>query len=103
MHSLTSRTSRFISRALRNGFSSLLESATNTTTNSGGGAPKSRPHFISVVCGFPKDFLTSKYKPGKYGEDSWFKTSTTSADVLGKVILKYFMYTDWKTRVRIFD
>ncbi|XP_055910183.1 protein phosphatase PTC7 homolog [Eupeodes corollae] len=73
MHSL-SWTSRLISRALRSGFSTLL--VPNTTT-------KSRPHFVSVVCGFPKDFLTSKYKPGKYGEDSWFKASTSTADVLG--------------------
>uniref|UniRef100_A0A1A9W6F3 Protein phosphatase n=1 Tax=Glossina brevipalpis TaxID=37001 RepID=A0A1A9W6F3_9MUSC len=80
MHSL-GWSSKLISRALRSGFSALLETATNVTSNSGGS--KSRPHFISVVCGFPKDFLTSKYKPGKYGEDSWFKTSTSNADVLG--------------------
>ncbi|XP_073834567.1 protein phosphatase PTC7 homolog [Musca autumnalis] len=79
MHSL-SWTSRIISRALRNGFSTLMESASNVTSV---GANKSRPHFVSVVCGFPKDFLTSKYKPGKYGEDSWFKTSTSNSDVLG--------------------
>ncbi|XP_011294082.2 protein phosphatase PTC7 homolog [Musca domestica] len=78
MHSL-SWTSRVISRALRNGFSTLMESANVTAA----GANKSRPHFVSVVCGFPKDFLTSKYKPGKYGEDSWFKTSTLNSDVLG--------------------
>lgn len=80
MHSL-SWTSRLISRALRSGFSTLLESATTATPTVN--AVKSRPHFVSVVCGFPKDFLTSKYKPGKYGEDSWFKASTTNADVLG--------------------
>lgn len=82
MHSSLSWTSRLISRALRNGFSTLIETATNATTSAG--ISKARPHFISVVCGFPKDFLTSKYKPGKYGEDSWFKTSTSNADVLGK-------------------
>ncbi|XP_061395284.1 protein phosphatase PTC7 homolog [Musca vetustissima] len=79
MHSL-SWTSRVISRALRSGFSTLMESASNVTS---AGSNKSRPHFVSVVCGFPKDFLTSKYKPGKYGEDSWFKTSTSNSDVLG--------------------
>ncbi|XP_075154607.1 protein phosphatase PTC7 homolog [Haematobia irritans] len=79
MHSL-SWTSRVISRALRNGFSTLLESASNAAS---AGPTKTRPHFVSVVCGFPKDFLTSKYKPGKYGEDSWFKTSTATSDVLG--------------------
>lgn len=71
-----------ISRALRSGFSTLLETASNSTANVNS-ASKQRPHFVSVVCGFPKDFPTSKYKPGKYGEDSWFKTSTTNADVLG--------------------
>ncbi|XP_004534989.1 protein phosphatase PTC7 homolog [Ceratitis capitata] len=81
MHSL-SWTTRVISRALRSGFSTLLETASNATANANS-ASKQRPHFVSVVCGFPKDFLTSKYKPGKYGEDSWFKTSTTHADVLG--------------------
>ncbi|XP_011187506.1 protein phosphatase PTC7 homolog [Zeugodacus cucurbitae] len=81
MHSL-SWTTRVISRALRSGFSTLLETASNATANVNS-ASKQRPHFVSVVCGFPKDFLTSKYKPGKYGEDSWFKTSTTNADVLG--------------------
>lgn len=82
MHTSLSWTSRLISRALRNGFSTLIETATNATA--AGEATKTRPHFISVVCGFPKDFLTSKYKPGKYGEDSWFKTSTSNSDVLGK-------------------
>ncbi|XP_067639066.1 protein phosphatase PTC7 homolog isoform X3 [Eurosta solidaginis] len=81
MHSL-SWTTRVISRALRSGFSTLLETTSNATANVSN-ASKQRPHFVSVVCGFPKDFLTSKYKPGKYGEDSWFKTSTTNADVLG--------------------
>ncbi|XP_036317917.1 protein phosphatase PTC7 homolog [Rhagoletis pomonella] len=81
MHSL-SWTTRVISRALRSSFSTLLETASNATANVNS-ASKQRPHFVSVVCGFPKDFLTSKYKPGKYGEDSWFKTSTTNADVLG--------------------
>ncbi|KAM7348392.1 protein phosphatase PTC7 homolog [Cochliomyia hominivorax] len=81
MHSSLSWTSRLISRALRNGFSTLIETASNATAS--GGVTKARPHFISVVCGFPKDFLTSKYKAGKYGEDSWFKTSTSNADVLG--------------------
>lgn len=65
-------TSRFLSRALRNGFSTLVEPNT-----------KSRPRFVSVVCGFPKDFQQSKYKLGKFGDDAWFKTQTSNADVLG--------------------
>lgn len=88
MHSL-SWTSRVITRALRNGFSTLLESATAATTSLVGSSvdasPQPHPHFISAVCGFPKDFLASKHKPGKYGEDSWFKTSTNCADVIGKI------------------
>lgn len=73
MHSL-SWTSRLISRALRSSFATLLEPNMSS---------KSRPHFVSVVCGFPKDLTSSKYKVGKFGEDSWFKTSTSNADVLG--------------------
>ncbi|XP_037936599.1 protein phosphatase PTC7 homolog [Teleopsis dalmanni] len=80
MHSL-SWTSRLISRALRSGFSTLVESANKSAPTPN--ASKSKPHFVSVVCGFPKDFLTSRYKPGKYGEDSYFKTSTNTADVIG--------------------
>ncbi|KAI9580330.1 hypothetical protein GQX74_000323 [Glossina fuscipes] len=81
MYSL-GQSSKLISRRfLCSRFSALLEAATHVISNSAG--HKSRPYFISVVCGFPKDFLTSNYKPGKYGEDSWFTTSTPTADVLG--------------------
>lgn len=41
------------------------------------------PHFISVVCGFPKD-LRTKYKIGKFGDDAWFTSSNAKADVIGK-------------------
>lgn len=67
-------TTRLLSRALRNGFSTLIEPNI-----------KSRPRFVSVVCGFPKDFSRSKIlKPGKFGDDSWFSQQTKQADVLGK-------------------
>ncbi|XP_062137297.1 protein phosphatase PTC7 homolog [Drosophila sulfurigaster albostrigata] len=92
MHSLN-WTSRLISRALRSSFSTLLDAttstttgATTTTTKGAAGkatANRSRPRFVSVVCGFAKDNLRHKYKPGKYGEDSWFKASTDTADVMG--------------------
>lgn len=85
MHSL-SWTTRLISRALRGSFSTLLDTAAaNVVSNSASNSSKTSPHFVSVVCGFPKDFLTCKrsYKPGKYGEDSWFKTATNTADVIG--------------------
>lgn len=66
-------TTRILSRALRSGFSTLIE------PNS-----RQRPHFVSVACGFPKDFLRSKYKLGKFGDDAWFTTQINSADVIGK-------------------
>jgi len=61
-----------VSRALRNGFSTLVEPSN-----------KIKPHFVSVACGFPKDFLRSKYKLGRFGEDAWFVASTQNADVIG--------------------
>lgn len=47
-------------------------------------AANPNPHFISVVCGFPKD-LRTKYKIGKFGDDAWFTTSNSKADVIGKL------------------
>jgi len=75
-------TTKFISRALRSGFTSLVESAATLGAESTS-LPQPHPHFVSVVCGFPKDLISAKLKPGKYGEDSWFKTSTQKADVIG--------------------
>lgn len=66
-------TTRLLSRALRSGFSTLIEPNT-----------RHKPHFVSVACGFPKDFLRSKYKLGKFGDDAWFTTEVNSADVIGK-------------------
>lgn len=66
-------TTRYLSRALRSGFATLVEPH---------GARK--PHFVSVACGFPKDFLRAKYKPGKFGEDAWFATQVGAADVIGE-------------------
>lgn len=65
-------TTRLFSRALRNGFSTLVEPNIRV-----------KPHFVSVACGFPKDILRSKYKLGKFGEDAWFIASTQNADVIG--------------------
>ena len=67
-------TGRALSRVLFNKFSTLIEPHLS----------KSQPHFVSVVCGFPKDLLNSKYKLGKFGDDSWFMTTTRTADVIGK-------------------
>lgn len=66
-------TTRLLSRALRSGFSTLIEPSA-----------KQKPHFVSVACGFPKDFLRSKYKLGKFGDDAWFTTEVNGADVIGK-------------------
>ncbi|XP_030563283.1 protein phosphatase PTC7 homolog isoform X1 [Drosophila novamexicana] len=39
---------------------------------------------ISVVCGFPKDIgMYPDYARGQFGEDAWFRTSTSKADALG--------------------
>lgn len=59
---------------MRNKFSTFLEPSALQRAN---------PHFISVVCGFPKD-LRSKYKVGKFGDDAWFTSTNKVADVIGK-------------------
>lgn len=67
-------TTRFLSRVLRNSsFSTLVEPNTKQT-----------PHLVFGVSGFPKDFLHSKYKLGKFGDDAYFTMSTKNADVIGK-------------------
>ncbi|XP_023169426.1 protein phosphatase PTC7 homolog isoform X2 [Drosophila hydei] len=39
---------------------------------------------VSVVCGFPKDIaMYPDYVKGQFGEDAWFRTSTSKADALG--------------------
>lgn len=63
---------RIWSRTLRSSFSTLIE--TNIE----------KPYrLVSVACGFPKNILRSKFKPGKFGDDAWFATSTKKADVIG--------------------
>lgn len=71
-------TTRLVTRALRSGFSTLVESNY-----------KVKPHFVSVACGFPKDFQRSKPKLGRFGEDAWFISSTHNSDVIGE--LQYFI------------
>lgn len=67
-------TIRALSRLVRNKFSTFLEPS----------ALRANPHFISVVCGFPKD-LRSKYQIGKFGDDAWFASTNKQADVLGEL------------------
>lgn len=64
-------TIRALSRLMKNKFSTFLEPQIRVN-----------PHFISVVCGFPKD-LRSKYQIGKFGDDAWFTSTSKSADVIG--------------------
>ena len=70
MQSICWTTTRLIRSAIR--FSTLAEAHS-----------KSRPHLVSVVCGFPKDLLRTKYKLGKFGDDSWFMAQNDEADVIG--------------------
>lgn len=68
-------TVRTISRILKSKFSTL-PAAFQRVANP-------NPHFISVVCGFPKD-LRTKYKIGKFGDDAYFTSSSSKADVIGE-------------------
>ena len=65
-------TIRALSRLMKNKFSTFLEPSIRIN-----------PHFVSVVCGFPKD-LRSKYKIGKFGDDAYFTSTNKVADVIGK-------------------
>jgi hypothetical protein len=78
-------TIRALSRLMRNKFSTFLEPS----------ALQRNPHFISVVCGFPKD-LRSKYKVGKFGDDAWFTSTNKVADVIGECDVKKCVF---KTRI----
>lgn len=71
-------TVRALSRILKNKFSTFLDPALQRS---------SQPHFISVVCGFPKD-LRTKYKIGKFGDDAWFTSTTSAADIIGEKSIK---------------
>ncbi|ODN05843.1 Protein phosphatase PTC7 [Orchesella cincta] len=39
--------------------------------------------FVSVVSGLPKDFASSHFRRGQFGDDAWFIARNTSADVIG--------------------
>ncbi|KAG5684527.1 hypothetical protein PVAND_013755 [Polypedilum vanderplanki] len=66
-------TVRALSRIIKNKFSTFLDPAIHNS---------SQPHFVSVVVGFPK-CLSNKYKIGKFGDDAWFTSSNSQADVIG--------------------
>ena len=40
--------------------------------------------FVSVVSGLPKDFSSSHFRRGQFGDDAWFIARNNSADVIGK-------------------
>lgn len=67
-------TIRALSRLMKNKFSTFLEPTALQRVN---------PHFISVVCGFPKD-IRAKYQIGKFGDDAWFTSNSKQADVIGE-------------------
>ncbi|XP_022814113.1 protein phosphatase PTC7 homolog [Spodoptera litura] len=70
-------TGRLLSRALRNGlsnFSSAAELNVSTTKH---------PYLVSVVCGFPKDIANGRTRKGQFGDDAWFSTNSSNADVIG--------------------
>lgn len=69
-------TLRALSRLMKNKFSTFMEPAALSQ--------RANPHFISVVCGFPKD-LRSKYRVGKFGDDAWFSSTNKVADVIGEI------------------
>jgi hypothetical protein len=48
------------------------------------------PGFVSVVSGLPKDFASSTFRKGQFGDDAWFIARNKSADVIGELILSNF-------------
>lgn len=39
--------------------------------------------FVSVVSGLPKDFASSHFRRGQFGDDAWFIARNVNADVIG--------------------
>ncbi|XP_014367429.1 protein phosphatase PTC7 homolog [Papilio machaon] len=70
-------TGRVLSRAIRNGLSSLNSAAELNVSN------KKHPYLVSVVCGFPKDIANGRTHKGQFGDDAWFSTQFSNADVIG--------------------
>ncbi|KAF5277329.1 hypothetical protein FQR65_LT16004 [Abscondita terminalis] len=76
MHTLW-LTSRLLSRAIWNGISNLSTAADANLQR------KKDPHFISAVCGFPKERKIQRLIRGQFGDDAWFTAKFKTADVLG--------------------
>lgn len=74
-------TGRVLSRAIRNGLSSLSSAAELNVSN------KKHPYLVSVVCGFPKDIANGRTHKGQFGDDAWFSTQFNNADVIGNFVI----------------
>lgn len=74
-------TGRVLSRAIRNGLSSLSSAAELNVLN------KKHPYLVSVVCGFPKDIANGRTHKGQFGDDAWFSTQFNNADVIGNFVI----------------
>lgn len=48
------------------------------------------PGFVSVVSGLPKDFSSSTFRRGQFGDDAWFIARNNNADVIGKELIENF-------------
>ena len=48
------------------------------------------PRLISAVCGFPKNRAYKNIINGKFGDDAWFRCSSSKADVLGSPFFGLF-------------
>lgn len=76
MHTLW-LTGRLLSRAIWNGISNISTAADPNLQR------KTDPHFISAVCGFPKEKRIERLIKGQFGDDAWFTAKYKAADVLG--------------------
>lgn len=70
-------TGRVLSRAIRNGLANFSSAAELNVS-------KKHPYLVSVVCGFPKDIANGRTRKGQFGDDAWFSTNFSNADVIGE-------------------
>lgn len=66
-----------LSRAIRNGLANFSSAAELNVS-------KKHPYLVSVVCGFPKDIANGRTRKGQFGDDAWFSTNFSNADVIGE-------------------
>ncbi|XP_034482463.1 protein phosphatase PTC7 homolog isoform X2 [Drosophila innubila] len=64
--------------------STAQSTSTSQSTSASASLASCQPRLVSVVCGFPKDIeMYPNYNKGQFGEDAWFRTSTSKAEALG--------------------